>query len=91
METSKLAGSRDASVKIIPRKFLGKVAKFGGNSFNRHEVIHLQTWRGSQKLLPPQSDGVQLFLIGVCFSTSENQPLVLSTDIAEPIILAKFS
>ena len=39
----------------ISRTFLGKIAKFGGDSFNRREFIHLQTWRGRQrpKASPP--------------------------------------
>ena len=28
---------------------LGKVVKISGDSFNRHEIIHLQSWRGPQK------------------------------------------
>ena len=42
----------------IPRRFLGQVAKFGGDSFNRHEVIRLQSWRGPQNLPspPPRSE-----------------------------------
>ena len=35
--------SRDASVKIFPEDFLGKVTKFCGDNFNRHEAIHLQS------------------------------------------------
>ena len=38
--------------KNISRRVLGKVLKFGGDSFNRHEVIHLQRWRGPQKPFP---------------------------------------
>ena len=36
------------------QKCLGNVAKFGGDSFNRLEVIPLQSWRGPQK--PPRSE-----------------------------------
>ena len=44
--------SRNSSVKIFPEDVLGKFAKFGGDSFNRHEVIHLRSWRGPQIALP---------------------------------------
>ena len=47
--------SGDASFKIFPEDFLGKVVKFGGDSFNRREVIHLQSRRGPQKP-PPRSE-----------------------------------
>ena len=40
--------------KKLSEDFLGKVAKFGGDSFNPHEVIRLQSWRGPQK--PPRSE-----------------------------------
>ena len=41
----------------IPSRFLRKVVKFGGDSFNRREVIHLQSWRGPQKI-PPLPHGL---------------------------------
>ena len=45
--------SLDESVKIFPWKFVGKVAKFIGDSLNRLEVIHLQSLFGPQKPPPP--------------------------------------
>ena len=50
METSKLVITW-YKYQNISRRLLEKVAKFGGESFNRHEVIHLQSRRGPQK--PP--------------------------------------
>ena len=47
METSRLVMT-GRNCQKIPRRLLGKVAKFGGDSFNRHEVIYLQSWRGPQ-------------------------------------------
>ena len=40
-------------VSKYSRSCLGKFAIFGGDSFNRHEVILLQSWREPQKPPPP--------------------------------------
>ena len=34
-----------ANKTLNPIQFIGKVATFGGDSFNRLEVIHLPSWR----------------------------------------------
>ncbi len=41
--------SCDTCLKMLPKQF----AKFGGYSFYRCEVIHLQSWGGPQKRPPP--------------------------------------
>ena len=53
METSKLVITC-YKCQNVPRRFcLGKVAMFGGDSFNCHEVIHFQSWCVPQNLPPP--------------------------------------
>ena len=47
METSKLVITW-YKYQNIPRRFLGKFARFNGENFILYEVIHLQIWRGSQ-------------------------------------------
>ena len=54
METSKFMDNR-GWCQSVPRYILGKVAKFGGHSFNGLEVTNLQSWRGLQKPPTPRS------------------------------------
>ena len=57
VETSKLMDTGHWS-QNVPRYILGKVAKFGGHSFNGLKVTYPQSWRGLPKPPPPPPPGL---------------------------------